>query len=314
MKKFLLPFILAFLCITVCYSQNDGWNITTTNHDNYTGVVVANGRIGILPSYKPFTVEQIILNNVYEKESELGVSRILKGMNFGNLDLEIDGEKITENNISDWKQTLNMKEARFTTSFNFKDKARVTYSIYALRNLPYAGYIDISVEAKKDIKVKATGKILTPEDFKNPNSTFRVLKDLETTMPILQTVASSKFGRQKVATSATFIWHDINSSREDQRPELTQNKVSEYDNELSFQKSIQKGKSLDFAWAAAETSSQDFFDPQNESERFVIFCLLNSKESLLKAHKDLWANLWKGDIIIDGDLQTQQDVRLALYH
>ncbi len=314
MRNFLLPFLLSFFITSISFFQNDSWNISTTNPDNYTGVVVANGRLGILPSSEPFTVEQIILNNVYEKESELGVSKILKGMNFGNLDLEIDGEKITSANISDWKQTLNMKEARLTTRFNFKDKASITYSIYALRNLPYAGYIDITVEAKKDISIRATGKIITPEEFKNPNSTFRVLKDLETTMPILQTVAESKFGRQKVATSATFIWHDINSSREDQRPKLTQNKVSDYDNELSFQEDIQKGKSLDFAWAAAETSSQDFFDPQTESERFVIFCLLNSKETLLNEHKKLWANLWKGDIIIDGDLQSQQDVRLALYH
>ena len=46
----------------------------------------------------------------------------------------------------------------------------------------------------------------------------------------------------------------------------------------------------------------------------VIFNLLTSRDVLLQGHKDLWNELWKGDIIIEGDLKSQQDVRLALYH
>lgn len=306
--------ILIFTNTLLVIAQHDGWNISTTTNTNYTGVVVANGRIGILPSEKPFEVKHIILNNVFDKASQLGVSRILKGMNFGNLDIEIDGEKITEDNISEWRQTLNMKEAGFITSFKFKDKALITYTIYALRNVPYSGYIDINIEAKKTIKIKATGKIETPTEYQNPLSTYRVLKDLETTMPILQTVAKSRMGKHTVGTSATFIWHDINSGRENQRPKLTHIKVSEYDNRLSFEKEIKKGTSLEFAWTAAQCTTQDFFDPQNESERFVIFNLLTPKDDLLGQHKSLWESLWKGDIIIEGDLQSQQDVRLALYH
>ncbi len=295
-------------------AQNNGWNISTTSTKNYTGIVVANGRIGILPSEKPFEVEHIILNNVYDKADSLGVSKILLGMNFGNLEIEIDGEKLTVTNSRDWKQTLNMKEASFTTSFRFKDKALVSYTLYALRNVPYAGYIDVNIEAKENIKVKVTGKIETPAEYQNPMSSFRILKDNETTMPILQTVAKSRLGRHTVGTSATFIWHDINSGKENQRPKLTHTKVSEYDNRVSFEKEIKKGASLEFAWTAAVCSTQDFFDPQTESERFVIFNLLTPKEDLLNQHKALWETLWEGDIIIEGDLQSQQDIRLGLYH
>ena len=305
--------ILTLLSLTTI-AQNDGWNISTTNTKNYTGIVVANGRIGILPSEKPFEVKHVILNNVYDKADSLGVSKILLGMNFGNLEIEIDGEKITINNSSDWKQTLNMKEAGFTTSFRFKDKALVSYTLYALRNVPYTGYIDVNIKAKEKIKVKVTGKIETPAEYQTPMSSFRILKDNETTMPILQTVAKSRLGRHTVGTSATFIWHDINSGKENQRPELTHTKVSEYDNRVSFEKEIKKGSSLEFAWTAAECSTQDFFDPQTESERFVIFNLLTPKEDLLNQHKALWETLWEGDIIIEGDLQSQQDIRLGLYH
>jgi len=306
-------FLTIFLCQLV-FSQNDGWNISTTERSNYTGIVVSNGRLGILPSEEPFRTKQIILNNVYDKESPLGVSKILQGMNFGNLDIEIDGELITAANISNWKQTLNMKEAGFTTSFSFKNKAEIIYTIYALRNVPYSGYIDISIKALQNISTKVTGKIESLAEFKEPLSTFRVLKDNETTMPVLQTVAKSRLGKHTVATTSTFIWHQINSGREEQRPELVHNLVSDYNNQLSFTKEITKSTSLNFAWTGAQCTTQDFDDPQTESERFVIFNLLTPWQDLLGQHKALWEELWEGDIIIDGDLQSQQDVRLALYH
>ena len=296
------------------HSQEDGWILSAGKVDKYTGIVAANGRIGILPEDKPFQTKSIILNNVYDKESPLGVSRILLGMNFAKLALEIDGELIDETNVSDWKQTLNMKTAGFTTSFTFKDKAKVSYTIYALRNIQYSGYIDISVAPLKNISLKATGIIETPDEYHSPNSTFRILQDLETTMPILQTVAESRLGRHMVGTSATFIWHAINSTREHQRPELTHELESAYDNRLSFEQELKKGETFEFAWTGAVCSTQDFEDPQTESERFVIFNLLTPREDLLNQHKSLWEDLWKGDIVIEGNLQDQLDVRLALYH
>ena len=71
---------------------------------------------------------------------------------------------------------------------------------------------------------------------------------------------------------------------------------------------------MEFAWTGAECTTADFSDPKSESERMVIFNLLNSRDVLLSGHKKLWEELWEGDIIIEGDLESQQDVRLALYH
>ena len=283
MKKITILVFIALNLIT--HAQEKDWVLTTGKVEVYTGIVAANGRIGILPEDKPFQTKSIILNNVYEKESELGVSRIISGMNFANLDVFIDGEKITEQNVSDWKQSLNMKTAAFETSFTFKDKAKITYTIYALRNIQYAGYIDINILPLKNIKIKATGKISTPEEFLNPLSTFRILKDNEVTMPILQTVAKSKFGKHTIGTSATFVWHAINSGREEQRPHLTHEKVSDYENHLSFEKELKKNETYEFAWTGAECSTQDFEDPQTESERFVIFNLLTPRNDLIDQHK-----------------------------
>jgi len=310
-KTLLLVFIISSSCLT---AQNNGWQISTKESSDYTGVAIANGRIGMLTSSKPLQIQHVVLNNVYDVDPNLKVSQILHGMNFGNLDMFIDGEKITEDNISNWQQTMDMKTAAFTTVFDYKDKAKISCTVYALRNLQYTGYIDISIQASKEINVTVTGKILTPKEYQTPKNTFQILKDLETTMPILQSVARSPFGKHLVSTSGTFIWHKINSSRAHQRPKLKHKVVSDYENTVSFDYNINKNESLDFAWTAAECTTKDFSDPKSESERMVIFNLLNSKEVLLSQHKSQWNKLWQGDIIIEGDLQSQQDVRLALYH
>jgi len=310
-KTLLLVFIISSSYLT---AQNNGWQISTKESSDYTGVAIANGRIGMLTSSKPLQIQHVVLNNVYDVDPNLKVSQILHGMNFGNLDMFIDGEKITEDNISNWQQTMDMKTAAFTTVFDYKDKAKISCTVYALRNLQYTGYIDISIQASKEINVTVTGKILTPKEYQTPKNTFQILKDLETTMPILQSVARSPFGKHLVSTSGTFIWHKINSSRAHQRPKLKHKVVSDYENTVSFDYNINKNESLDFAWTAAECTTKDFSDPKSESERMVIFNLLNSKEVLLSQHKSQWNKLWQGDIIIEGDLQSQQDVRLALYH
>jgi trehalose/maltose hydrolase-like predicted phosphorylase len=246
----------------VTFGQSDGWNISTTDTSDYTGIAIANGRIGMLSSKKPLEIQHIILNNVYEKDPELKISQIVLGMNFGNLEIYIDGEKISNYNISNWRQTLNMKEAALTTSFIFKDKAVVSCTVYALRNVQYTGYIDIKIYAKKAISIKATGKIETPSNFLKPLNTFKVLRDLETTMPILQSVATTQFGTHTVSTSATFIWPGINSSRENQRPELQHYIRSDYENTLSFSQDINAGASFNFAWTGAECTTKDFSDPK----------------------------------------------------
>ncbi len=44
-----------------------------------------------------------------------------------------------------------MKQASFTATFDYLDKATVSYTYYALRQLPFCVLMDISITAKKDI-------------------------------------------------------------------------------------------------------------------------------------------------------------------
>lgn len=308
--KHLLTLLFTCLLIMQAAAQPDdasGWNITATRHENYVPIAVANGRIGIMPSEKLFRVNDIYLNNVYDRESENGVSRILKGLNFANLSVWIDGELLSISNVTGWKQVLHMKEAYLETSFRFSDKAEVQYKIYALRNNPYLGVMDVVVKPLKDITLAVEGMILTPENYAVTHQGYKVLRDNEIVMPLLQTFARSAFGKHQLATSATFIFNH-------EWPELKQNLAGERDNRLRFEKKLTRGSDYAFAWTGSVCTTKDFADPQNESERQAIYIMRGNKEKLIADHVALWNELWQGDVIIEGDLRSQQDVRLALYH
>ena len=288
------------------------WHIVTAYSADYSGIALANGKIGLLSSDKPFKVESIILNNVYDEFmfdsiSKCVTSRIVKGINFANLEMVVDGEKVTEKNITNWEQTLDMKEAKLTTSFNFKNKAFISYTTLALRGMPYCGLIDVNVVAKNDIAINVGGIISCPKEYKNIDYSFKTLRDNEIRMPLLQTIANSQTEKIKLSTTATFVF-------DNETPQLTQRIISATDQSLDFSRRIKKGENFHFSWAGAVCTSKDFNDPKSESERMTIYIMRGNLKQVVVDHVNKWAKLWQGDIVIDGDIDAQRDVRLALYH
>jgi len=310
MKTFIISILAMVLLNLNSYSQdksNLGWKITTKTHNPYAGITLANGRIGILPSSELFKTKYIILNNIYDRENENGVSKILKGINFANLKMKIDGELLNLNNVSNWQQTLNMKEASFTTSFDYKNKAHISYTIYALRQLAFTGIITVNIKAIRPIKIVATGLITTPSEYQNIKQSYTVLHDNKIKMPVMQTRASSHLNRRNVAASANFLFKN-------DKPEVSHQIIDNNHQSLSFKKQIKATTNYQFAWFGAECTTQDFVYPANESARMLILAERSNWQVLINQHKAAWKKLWKGDIIINGDLESQLDVRLALYH
>ncbi len=62
------------------------------------------------------------------------------------------------------KQELDMRHASFTTMFDYGDKATVSYTYYALRQLPFTVLMDVTVIAKKDISINAASVMEAPDD------------------------------------------------------------------------------------------------------------------------------------------------------
>jgi trehalose/maltose hydrolase-like predicted phosphorylase len=283
--------------------KSDEWHLYANSRANYYGVAMANGQIGIVTDDTPLKTKEIILNGVYDGSPENGISRIVRGIEFLNLHLTINNQEIKSDNIDNWSQVVSMKEGTSTTSFSFKDYAKIHYTILANRAIPFSAMAIVEIIPDKDIDIMVNNYMIVPEELKEAKSQFRVLKDNQYMMPVFGTTAKTLTGKYTVAASTTFLFDGQSEA------------LKQTGNEVGFAKKLLKGKKYRFAVAGGICTSKDVTDPLNESERQPIYALQEGIDKLLNRHKQAWAELWKtGDIQIEGDLDAQQRVRFALYN
>ncbi len=306
MNKILSLFTFIFI-ISFTLKAQDGWEISTKSTTDYVPTCVANGQIGIVPDAELFETQKVILNHVFDRQNKNDISRVLTGINPFNLKVSIDNQTLNLDNVNNWQQTLNMKRAALQTSFKFKDKVKVSYSIQALRNIPFGGLIQVNIEATENVSLDISNIIKTPEQYKNAQSRFRILKDLDVRVPVFQTIADSPFGAHQLASASGFIF-------DASLPEFKEGIENPYQSSLSFTRTLQKGETFSFSLFGSVCNSQDFHDPIGESERFVVYAQQTGAPNLLQGHINKWNELWESDIVIEGDPQSQLDVRFALYN
>src|SRR5215204_4429402 len=127
--------VIFFLFPTTILFSQDPWKIEANKIDpaNYYGVTVANGMIGIVSSPEPFKVKDVVLAGAYDLYGRGRVSNFLRSFNLLNINLDIDGRRVSAGSVTNMKQELDMRRAAFTTSFDVGDKATVSYTYYSLR-------------------------------------------------------------------------------------------------------------------------------------------------------------------------------------
>src|SRR4051794_40679908 len=200
MKKTLLLF-LSLLMLKYSNSQ-DTWTIkaTSINPSAYFGETVANGMIGIVSSQDPFKVKDIVLNGAFDLYGRGRVSNILKTFNFVNMYLDVDGTRIERfDQVKNMQQVLDMRHASMTTTFDFADKASVSYTHYSLRHLPYCGLVDVSITAKKDIEIIPASVMEAPDMLKDVQNYYNEIDRPHVTISLLTSTAKSPTGKLLMA-------------------------------------------------------------------------------------------------------------------
>lgn len=270
----------------------------------YAPAPMANGCIGILPQKEPFAVEHVMLNHVFDAASPHVVSRVMRGINPFCLSMKIDNKKVDTSNISDWQQTIDMRRAVHQTSFHTLEKADVSYELCALRNLPYAGLIRVTVQACKDMLLEVRSGMGIPDDYSQSSIRYREMEADGNRMYMLESDATSRLGYRRVASTSSFLFNG----------EQIKPMYDEATRELFFSIQLKKGETFCFSLVGSVCSSRDFFDPYNEAERQVIYAVHEGEEALMQAHYRLWDELWQSDIRIEGDDDAQRIVRFALFN
>jgi hypothetical protein len=92
-----------------------------------------------------------------------------------------------------------MKEGTSTTSFTFKDLVSVDYTILANRAIPYSAMA--IVDNPKKMEIIANNYMVVPDQLIEAKSQFRVLKDNQYMMPVLELLQKTLFGKHTVSTT-----------------------------------------------------------------------------------------------------------------
>lgn len=307
-----------FTAILICTSlapalcQSSEWTITAGKIDpaNYYGITVANGMIGIVSSPQPMRVKDVILNGVYDHYQRGRVSNILKTFNHLNMNLDVDGQRVDAKSIKNYAQSLDMKRAVLTTTFEVTGKISVQHSMLALRHLPYTAMSIIEIKAMKDVVITPMSVIEAPDHLVDVRNTYNQIDRPHVLISLLSAVGKSPSGRHTVAASNAFVF----SERKENEPTLIHEDWDYNMHLMKFSKKLKAGATYTFALVGSVTSTEHYEDPLNEAERLTIFAKLEGQKRLMDRHLAAWNELWKSDIQIQGDPVSQQGVRSALYH
>jgi len=307
-----LLFISGLAMIAKISIAQDAWKVKADKIDpaNYYGITVANGMIGIVSSSEPFKVKDVVLAGAYDLYGRGRVSNFLKSFNLLNMYLEVDGRRIDGRSVSGLQQELDMRKASFTSSFNYTDKATVSYTYYSLRHLPYTVLMDVTITAKKDININSASVMEAPDALKEVQNYYNEIDRPHVVISLLTSTAKSPTGKLLMCASNTFLFSEPHGSEPRVIHEMWDNNM----HLMKFSKKIKAGETYRFSIAGSSITSAHHDDPLNEAERATIFAKLEGRDRLLNFHTKAWDELWKSDIIIEGDAQSQQDVHSMLYH
>lgn len=312
MKKILCLTVIVISFLTSFSQKTDTWKIVAGKIDpsNYYGETVANGVIGIVSSAEPLKCKDVVLNGAYDQYGRGRVSNFLKSFNLVNMNLDIDGHRVGTNDATNMRQVLDMKRANLTTTFDYQDKATVSYTYYALRNLPYTVLVDVTITAKKDIEIIPASVMEAPDALRDVQNYYNQIDRPHVTLSLLSSIGKSPTGKLTLASSTTFLFDEPHGSEPALIHEMWDNNM----HLAKFKKNLKAGIKYHFAIAGASITTAQHDDPLNEAERYVIYAKLQGANKLIQFHEAAWDELWKSDIIIDGDDASQRDVHSAMYH
>ena len=317
----LLLLSLVFTCpgsIHPAYSQSptsnviDPWKIKASNFDskNYYGITVANGMIGIVSSPEIFKVKDVVLAGAYDQYGRGRVSNFLRSFNLLNMYLDIDGRRIATIDAKNISQELDLKHASFTTSFEYADKATITYTYFSLRHLPFTVLMDITVKAHKDLSLGGASVMEAPDALRDVQNYYNEIDRPHVVISLLTSSAKSPTGKLLMCASNTFLFTEQHGGEPRVIHEMWDNNM----HLMKFNRKLKAGETYRFSIAGSSITSAHHDDPLNEAERLTIFAKLEGRDRLIRFHNQAWDSLWKSDIVIEGDEQSQQDVRSMLYH
>ncbi len=293
-------FIAGCLLLPAQMKGQDGWTLHVEGEcSDYTGASAANGTLGVLHWKEPFSVRQIVLNNVFELNDATTVNCAVLGLNPFDISMHVDGEYMSS--YTRWSQDIDLRNAEHRTSFTADGKVDVSYCLIALRNLPHSAMFKISLKALSPVSVRFDKRISVPEGYQESRYNHRDFDADGRRIRLQQRDALTAHGRYDVSAASMFIY-------DESKGEYSQNGEC-----ASVEFRMKKDEQIDLCIIGSICTTAEYSDPYSESRRELIYIDRSGPEVIIAGHRRLWDSLWESDIEITGDIKAQEAVRFALY-
>jgi trehalose/maltose hydrolase-like predicted phosphorylase len=310
---------LLFLLSCLSVRATDNWTLDSgviepkqIEAKNYFGIVVGNGVLGLLSTPVPFTTECTLINGVYEMAPHGYASSLVQSFDFLELVLTLDGQKIDRlDQVANFTQRLEMKGAVLRTSFDIPGKVRVSYATRALRQFPNSALMDVTITALASLKFSVLSAFGTPTSLSEVKTrqtkagTYAMDRKERPYLRVRGASAKTRLGRHQVGAAQAFLFEE---------PPAETPVVNPGEDGLSFEKSLNAGDAYRFALVGTTFTSAEINDPANQAERLTANLAVQPLNELIARHEREWSDLWRSDIIVEGDDVTQRAVRSMLYH
>lgn len=304
----MMRFLIIPLLLLMQGGDKDGWVIDAAVEPDkpYYGITSANGTLGMVSSKEPFQCSTVVLADAYDTFGRGRVSNFLPQVNPVELEIRIDGGKVTADKAKDYRQRMDLSDGTFSGSLDFRGH-RVSYSYRALRHLPNAALMEVSVTAAKPCTLRIDNIHSIPLSQRDPELSSRTLTFHHkegTRIDMMTTSSVSPTGKVRSVAASAFMM-DGDAPQHLPSGDGHLNRVF---------RTLDAGETFSFCVAGALISTAQVADPLNQAERIVTSACVQGRDELVRRHRKAWEELWKGDIRIGGDKQTQLEVRSMLYH
>jgi trehalose/maltose hydrolase-like predicted phosphorylase len=149
-----------------------------------------------------------------------------------------------------------------------------------------------------------------PDALRDVENYYNEIDRPHVVISLLTSSAKSPTGKLLMCASNTFLFPDPHG----QEPRVIHEMWDNNMHLMKFARKLKAGETYRYSIAGSSITSAHHDDPLNEAERLTIYAKLEGRDRLLQFHEKAWEDLWQSDIVIEGDAQSQQDVRSMLYH
>lgn len=298
MKKLLFALIAA---LAVCHASaaTDTWRIDAQRVDTmkrYVGATASNGEIGITLGQEPMAIERIFCATAVADGSAENISKLLPALNPFALKLvDAAGHEIAAGRTD---QAIDMRRAVHTSSIAYPD-FELTYQLRALRSLPHAGMIRLSIKADRPVNFYIVNTHSVPKALADGAIVdSRIVKNRVDTMKMSRSAAPYNRGRDHIVAMSAF--------GAAKGPSLI--------SPDTLHVVLPKGATVQVDLFGVICTSAEYADPWNEAERQLIYAVREGGDRLIAKHERLWNELWANEITVPGNVELTRQAHFALYN